>query len=294
MLGPVSLHGVRPAHLSRKPPRHRSLPSGRPAQALSRGHSRARLALDGSPTRTRRGTGASMPISLSASLATARELYVNEPLSVDLAATVYALDATIIDLCLSVFPWARYRRHDAAVKLHTQMDLRGSIPTVVQITEGKRAAVTFLDDLVLEPVAIYIMDRGHVDFARLHRFTEEAAFFVTRTKRGIRFRRRTSRLSRGAAADTLLRPGHPEAIQLSHQQLRPARADDCAALSVALGCGTLLSLDQNAPQNQSVLWHQRERGEDPDLDRSRRLRPRRHRQRSGWPATSASTNFCKS
>ena len=110
-----------------------------------------------------------------------------------MAATVYALDATIIDLCLSVFPWARYRRHDAAVKLHTQMDLRGSIPTVVQITEGKRAAVTFLDDLVLEPVAIYIMDRGHVDFARLHRFTEEAAFFVTRTKRGIRFRRRTSR-----------------------------------------------------------------------------------------------------
>jgi hypothetical protein len=116
-------------------------------------------------------------------IATARELYVNEPLSVDLANTVYALDATIIDLCLSVFPWARYRRHDAAVKLHTQMDLRGSIPTIVQITEGKRADVTFLDDLVLEPGAIYIMDRGYIDFARLHRFTDEAAFFVTRTKR---------------------------------------------------------------------------------------------------------------
>lgn len=126
-------------------------------------------------------------------IATARELYVDEPLSLDLANTVYALDATIIDLCLSVFPWARYRRHDAAVKLHTQMDLRGSIPTIVQITEGKRADVTFLDDLVLEPGAIYIMDRGYVDFARLHRFTDEAAFFVTRTKRGMRFRRRTSR-----------------------------------------------------------------------------------------------------
>src|SRR2546425_11120793 len=124
---------------------------------------------------------------------TARELYVEEPLAVDLADTVYALDATIIDLCLSVFPWARYRRHDAALKLHTQMDLRGSIPTVVQITEGKRADVTFLDDLVIEPGAIYIMDRGYVDFERLHRFTEEAAFFVTRTKKGMRFRRRTSR-----------------------------------------------------------------------------------------------------
>jgi hypothetical protein len=123
---------------------------------------------------------------------TARALYVDEKLAVDLTNTVYALDATIIDLCLSVFPWAHYRRRDAAVKLHTQMDLRGSIPTIVQITEGKRADVTFLDDLVLEPGAFYIMDRGYVDFERLHRFTNEAAFFVTRTKKGIQFRRRTS------------------------------------------------------------------------------------------------------
>jgi Domain of unknown function (DUF4372)/Transposase DDE domain len=124
---------------------------------------------------------------------TARDLYVNEPLAVDLTNTVYALDATIIDLCLSVFPWARYRRHDAAVKLHTQLDLRGAIPTVVRITEGKCADVTFLDEVALEAGAIYIMDRGYVDFERLHRFTVEAAFFVTRTKNGIRFRRRTSR-----------------------------------------------------------------------------------------------------
>jgi len=123
----------------------------------------------------------------------ARDLYIDEPLAVDLANTVYALDATIIDLCLSVFPWARYRRRDAAIKLHTQLDLRGPIPTVVQITQGKAADVTFLDDLPLEAGAIYIMDRGYVDFERLHRFTEEAAFFVTRTKKGIRFRRRTSR-----------------------------------------------------------------------------------------------------
>jgi Domain of unknown function (DUF4372)/Transposase DDE domain len=123
---------------------------------------------------------------------TARALYVDDPLAVHLTNTVYALDATIIDLCLSVFPWARYRRRDAAVKLHTQLDLRGLIPTVVQITEGKCSDVTFLDDLVIEAGAIYIMDRGYVDFARLHRFTHEAAFFVTRTKKGIQFRRRTS------------------------------------------------------------------------------------------------------
>jgi hypothetical protein len=126
-------------------------------------------------------------------IGTARELYVNDPLSVDLANTVYALDASIIDLCLSVFPWAHYRRQDAAIKLHTLMDLRGSIPTVVQITEGKRPDVTFLDQVVIEPGAIYIIDRGYVDFERLHRFTDQAAFFVTRTKKGIRFRRRVSR-----------------------------------------------------------------------------------------------------
>ena len=138
---------------------------------------------------------------------TARELYVREPLAVDLADTVYALDATIIDLCLSVFPWARYRRQDAAIKLHTQLDLRGPIPTVVQITEGKRADVTFLDELILDPGAIYIMDRGYVDFARLHRFIDEAAFFVTRTKQGIQFRRRASQpvdFSTGLVSDHIV------------------------------------------------------------------------------------------
>jgi hypothetical protein len=124
---------------------------------------------------------------------TARELYLTDGFGVALADTVYALDATVIDLCLSVFPWARYRRHDAAVKLHTQMDLRGSIPTVVHITEGKRPDVTFLDTVAIEAGAIYIMDRGYVDFARLHRFVDEAGFFVTRTKRGIRFHRCASR-----------------------------------------------------------------------------------------------------
>ena len=124
---------------------------------------------------------------------TARALYVDEPLAVDLANTVYALDATIIDLCLSVFPWARYRRRDAAVKLHTQLDLRGLDPHGRADYRGKTRGRDLPRRSGARARAIYIMDRGYVDFERLHRFTDEAAFFVTRTKKGIRFRRRTSR-----------------------------------------------------------------------------------------------------
>ena len=162
---------------------------------------------------------------------TARALYINEPLAVDFANTVYALDATIIDLCLSVFPWARYRRQDAAVKLHTQLDLRGPIPTVVQITEGKCADVTFLDDLILEAGAIDIMDRGYVDFGRLHRFTDEAAFFVTRTKKGIRFRRRRSHpvdFATGLVSDHTVGLATAEARRAYPQPLRRVRYEDPA------------------------------------------------------------------
>ena len=160
---------------------------------------------------------------------TARDLYVNDPLAVDLANTVYALDATIIDLCLSVFPWARYRRRDAAIKLHTQLDLRGLIPTVVHITEGTRADVTFLDDLLIEPGAIYIMDRGYLDFERLHRFTDEAAFFVTRTKKGIRFRRRTSHpvdFATGLVSDQIVGLATTKARHDYPNQLRRVRYVD--------------------------------------------------------------------
>jgi len=124
---------------------------------------------------------------------TARTLYANDPLAIELGNTVYALDATIIDLCLSVFPWARYSSRLAGVKVHAQVDLRGLIPSVVDITSVKCGEVAFLDDLVLEPGAFYIMDRAYIDFARLHRFTEEAAFFVTRWKRNLCVQRRVSR-----------------------------------------------------------------------------------------------------
>ena len=123
----------------------------------------------------------------------ARKLYADEPLGVELEQTVYALDSTTIDLCLSLFPWARFRRRKGAVKLHTLVDLRGNIPTFVRITHGKTHDVTVLDHLPIEPGAFYVMDRGYVDFKRLHRFTTCSAFFVTRAKRGLDFIRRARR-----------------------------------------------------------------------------------------------------
>jgi hypothetical protein len=123
----------------------------------------------------------------------ARKLYADEPLGLELDHTIYALDSTTIDLCLSLFPWARFRSTKAAIKLHTLLDVRGPIPTMIAISEGKQADVRVLDDLPLEPGAFYVMDRGYVDFDRLYRFTLAAAFFVTRTKKGVQLRRLESR-----------------------------------------------------------------------------------------------------
>ena len=123
----------------------------------------------------------------------ARRIYASESLGVELEQTVYALDSTTIDLCLSLFPWARFRSTKAAVKLHTLLDLRGPIPTMISISEGKKADVNILDELVLEPGAFFVMDRGYVDFARLHRFVLAGAFFVTRAKAGLRVNRLESR-----------------------------------------------------------------------------------------------------
>ena len=119
----------------------------------------------------------------------ARFLYRNEPLAMELEETVYALDSTTIDLCLNLFPWARFRRTKAAIKLHTLLDLRGSIPAFLSISQGKKADVHILDDLLIEPGAFYVMDRGYVDFQRLYTFVLALAFFVTRSKSRIRFNR---------------------------------------------------------------------------------------------------------
>ena len=119
----------------------------------------------------------------------ARRLYQDDPIGVELDETVYALDSTTIDLCLKLFPWARFRRTKAAIKLHTLLDLRGSIPTFISISEGKQADVRVLDELILEPGSFYVMDRGYVDFRRLYAFVGATAFYVTRSKRGLQFNR---------------------------------------------------------------------------------------------------------
>src|SRR3989475_1766852 len=125
-------------------------------------------------------------------IAIARPLYAGDPIGVDLDASLYALDSTTIDLCLSLFPWARFRQHKAAVKLHTLLDLRGNIPTFISITDGKVHDVNILDEILPEAGAFYVMDRGYVDFERLYIFTLSAAFFVVRTKSNVLLQRRYS------------------------------------------------------------------------------------------------------
>lgn len=122
----------------------------------------------------------------------ARPMYARESLGFDLSNTVYALDSTTIDLCLSMFPWARFRSTKGAIKMHTLLDLRGPIPTFIEVSDGKQADVKILDTIVPESNAFYVMDRAYVDFQRLHVFHDAGAFFVTRTKKGILLRRRYS------------------------------------------------------------------------------------------------------
>ena len=122
----------------------------------------------------------------------ARPLYASDPIGVALDQSLYALDSTTIDLCLSLFPWAKFRRHKAAVKMHTLLDLRGNIPTFIRITDGKTHDVNILDEFLPEPGACYVMDRAYVDFERLFVFTLCSSFFVVRTKKNILLQRRYS------------------------------------------------------------------------------------------------------
>ena len=153
----------------------------------------------------------------------ARRLYASEPLAVELEQTVYALDSTTIDLCLSLFPWARFRRRKGAVKLHTLLDLRGSIPCFVHISHGKMHDVTALDLVPIEPGAFYVMDRGYVDFLRLYRFTQGSAFFVTRGKRNLDCTRRERRAvdkTTGLRSDQTIVLAGPKSSRLYPDPLR--------------------------------------------------------------------------
>jgi uncharacterized protein DUF4372/DDE family transposase len=156
-------------------------------------------------------------------IATARQLYVNEPLGVDLRETVYALDATTISLCLSLFPWAPFRRTEAAVKLHTLLDLRGAIPTFIHISDGKWHDVNVLDLLVPEAGAFYVMDRGYLDFARLYLLDQAGSFFIIRPRSNFKCKRvysRTVDRSSGLICDQLIElvsfyphQGYPERLR---------------------------------------------------------------------------------
>ena len=153
----------------------------------------------------------------------ARRLYLNEPLAVHLCDTVYALDATTIGLCLSLFPWAPFRRNEAAVKLHTVLDLRGAIPSFIHISDGKLHDVNVLDLLIPEPGAFYVMDRGYLDFKRLYLLHQAGSFFVIRPRSNFKCRRVYSmpvERSTGLICDQLIelvsfypRQGYPERLR---------------------------------------------------------------------------------
>ena len=134
----------------------------------------------------------------------ARTLYADGPIGVDLDRSLYALDSTTIDLCLSLFPWARFRKHKGAVKMHAPLDLHGNIPTFIRIADGKAHDVDILDQILPEAGAFYAMDRGYIDFKRLHAFALSSAFFVARSKKNVSLQRRYSRpvdKSTGARSD---------------------------------------------------------------------------------------------
>ena len=153
----------------------------------------------------------------------ARPMYAQDAIGVDLDSTIYALDSTTIDLCLSLFPWARFRARKGAVKMHTLLDIRGSIPTFIEVTDGKVHDVNILDQILPEADSFYVMDRAYVDFERLYRFTQGSAFFVTRGKRNLDCTRRTCRpvdKTTGLRSDQTIVLAGPQSSRLYPDPLR--------------------------------------------------------------------------
>ena len=242
----------------------------------------------------------------------ARRLYAEEPFGVDLKETVSALDASTIDLCLSVFAWAPFRSTKAAIKLHTLLDLRGNIPTFLHISDGKLHDVNVLDLLLPEPGAFYVMDRGYIDFERLHRLHEAGSFFVTRAKTNLKALRRYSRpvdRSTGLICDqTIVLTGFysrqdfdtplrrikfkdpktgKRLVFLTNNFALPASpiADLYRCRWQSLPRATIrgrivFQMDQAASSYQSLLRHFGERRQDTNLDRGLGLRSRGHRQKA--------------
>ena len=234
-------------------------------------------------------------------IAVARPLYADDPIGVDLDASLYALDSTTIDLCLSLFSWARFRRHKAALKLHTLLDLHGNIPAFIGITDGKMADVRMLDEIVSEAGAFYVMDRGYIDFERLYVFSSAPPSSWSARRGMFWLQRRYSHevdKSTGVCSDhtviltvinsikvypdalrrvSYVDPETNKRFRASYQQLRLTRTYHRPDLQVALASGTLLQMDQAASADQGILRPERERSEDSDLDRRVGLRARCHR-----------------
>jgi len=223
----------------------------------------------------------------------ARPLYAEEDLGLELDNTIYALDSSTIDLCLSVFPWALFRSTKSAIKLHTLLDLRGNIPTFIHISDGKMHDVNILDILIPEAGAFYIMDRGYVDFERLFRINQAGAFFVTRLKKQYSIpasifsrchsrgkiawnplrsnhhthrRQLKERLPSAVEASQILRQKKRQDLQLSDQQLCHSSTDGSRPLSLPLAGRTLLQMDQATPENQIILRNIRECSEESNMD----------------------------
>ena len=156
-------------------------------------------------------------------IASARRMYANEPLGFDLDHSLYALDSTTIDLCLALFPWAKFRARKGAVKMHTLLDLHGNIPSFISITDGKVSDVKILDEIDPEPGAFYVMDRGYIDFDRLYGFELAAAFFVVRTKINIQIQRRYSHpvdKTTGVRADQTVILTSPDSVRAYPDPMR--------------------------------------------------------------------------
>ncbi len=245
----------------------------------------------------------------------ARKLYHEEPLAVELQNTVYALDATTIDLCLSLFPWARFRKTKGAVRLHTLLDLRGNIPTFIHISDGKLHEVNSLDLIPMEAGAFYIMDRGFLDFSRLHTVTQSSAFFVIRAKSNLKFRRIYSHpadKSAGVVCDQSILLTVPKSAGDYPDKLRRVKYYDAETdkslvfltnnfLLPAITIAQLYKqrwqvelffiVDQAEPAHQELLRNFGERSKDSDLDRRFRLSDRGDHQETAQSPRKSLHNF---
>jgi len=235
----------------------------------------------------------------------ARRLYVDDAMGVELDNTVYALDSTTIDLCLSVFPWAHFRTTKAAVKLHTLLDLRGSIPSFIHISDGKMHDVNVLDLLLPEVGAFYVMDRAYVDFSRLSDLNLGSAFFVTRAKSNLHTMSSdilsTSRqdtgaqirpngsadrvlfgqgLSRQTSANQILRFKDRQNFHFSDQQFCTTGNNHRRPVSLSLASRVIFQMDQTTLTNQVIFRGDRKCGKDTNLDRSICLRSGSYHQKT--------------